>query len=67
MSQAEAVLRKEVQRPLKCTSSPRHRLLRPLGMFTDALRGQLELSRQRDALRDAPASASFGRDTGCRC
>ncbi len=67
MSQAEAVLRQEVQLPLNRTSSSRRRVMRPIRMVADGLRRQLELSRQRDALGGTWETASLGRDTGCRC
>ncbi len=67
MSQAEAVLRQDVQGSFQEASSFGRRLFRPIRVAAEGIRGQLELSRQRDALGDTRGMAGFGRETGCRC
>lgn len=40
---------------------------RPIPILAEALRCQLELSRQRDALGVTRGTSALGRETGCRC
>lgn len=67
MSQAEAVLRQKVKASSNEISSSSRPSLRPIRIVAEALRHQLQLSRERDALGDSRGMASFGRETGCRC
>lgn len=67
MSQAEAVLRENVRGSRNEISSSSGRVSRPIRMLAEALRHQLQQSRERDALGDTQRIASLGRETGCRC